>query len=166
MPVSCQTKDYFFFGAGAAAAGAAPLAGAAAGAAASRRSRTLGASRRRSGSRTFRKLLGRGRNINRSGDFLNHFFLGLGSDRAQRQVIARNGGHTFRQFDVRHVDGLADIHAGHIDGDFIGDKVRRAIEAQGMRHDVERAASLDAGRKLLALEVHRNINGNARPCRA
>ncbi len=31
-----------------------------------------------------------------------------------------------------------------------------------MRHDIERAAGLDAGRQFLALEMHRNINGNAR----
>ncbi len=86
----------------AAAAGAAPLAPAAG-------SRTLGTGSRCSSSRTFRKLLGRGRNINRSGDFLNHFFLGLGSDRAQRQVVARNGGHAFRQLDVGHVDRGADL---------------------------------------------------------
>src|SRR5690606_653161 len=58
----------------------------------------------------------------------------------------------------RNVDGIADVRAGEVHGDGIGDRIGRAVELDLVTHDVQHAAALDAGRLVLVDEMHGNVD--------
>ena len=64
---------------------------------------------------------------------------------------------TGRQGDRREVDGVADVLAGEIDGQGLGDGVGRNRDLEGMVHDVEHATLLDARALFLIDEVDRDL---------
>ena len=61
-----------------------------------------------------------------------------------------------RQLDLRDVDGVANVGAGEVDVEMLGDGVGRNQELDFMGDDVEGATTADARRTSLVQEVHGN----------
>lgn len=69
--------------------------------------------------------------------------------------------HPFRQLDVADVDGIADIEAGEVDFDLVGNGLGRAKKLHFVAHHVEGTAALDAGRLIVIDEVNRHLHRDA-----
>src|SRR5690606_27313459 len=111
-------------------------------------------------------LLGRGRGGSRGrlGAFGVLFALqaGRSRDRGDGEVAVDRRLRTCRQLDRRDVDGIADVGAGQVDRDELGNRVGRNVELDLVAHDVENAAALEAGRGFLVHEVHGHVDGDHR----
>ncbi len=68
------------------------------------------------------------------------------------------GGSAARQGDVRDVHRGADLEAGELHDDLVGDLGRVDDQLDLVLHDVEHAAALDAGRTLFILEADRDVD--------
>ena len=79
-----------------------------------------------------------------------------------RSVIALTD--ALGQRDVADVDRIADVEAGDVDRDLVGDLVGVADQFELVADDVEHAAALEAGRGLFVDEAHRHVDVDlARP---
>jgi hypothetical protein len=85
------------------------------------------------------------------------------NDRRHREVaVADDRLDAFRQFHRRDVQRLADLEAGEVGFDEFRNLLDRANEFDGVAHDVERAAALDARRFFRVDEFHRNGDAQRR----
>ena len=63
---------------------------------------------------------------------------------------------------VGQVHGVVDLEAGDVDLDELRNVVDRDLQVDGVGHDVDRAAALDAGRLFSAVDVQRHADANGR----
>src|SRR6185503_6855500 len=76
----------------------------------------------------------------------------------QRHVGAPDDAYIRWQRHVAQMLGVVDVDAGDVDVDRLRNVVGRANHLDVMRHDVDRAAALDAGRLLDIEHVHRDVH--------
>src|SRR4029078_11242628 len=73
--------------------------------------------------------------------------------------------HVLRQIDLAEVLRVVDLKPGDVDVDRIRDRVGRAGHLYRVRHDVDRATALHAGRALRVQHVHRDVDADGRAFR-
>ena len=66
----------------------------------------------------------------------------------------------FRQLDVGDLDVVANVEAGEVSVELLGDAVCANVKFDSVTHHVERAATLQAWRCFLIVEVDRHLNGD------
>src|SRR6185295_119618 len=69
--------------------------------------------------------------------------------------------YTFGKLDVVDVDGVADFQPVEVGLDKVGNIVSGAVNLDLVRHDVDHAAELEAGRIFLAAKAHGNRQADA-----
>ena len=91
-------------------------------------------------------------------------FLGGASDDGRHGEVALGGGRldALGQGDGRDMNRVADLEAGQVDLEMLGDGVGRAAHRDLVAHDVEDAAALEARGGGFVQEAHRHLDSDER----
>ena len=77
-------------------------------------------------------------------------------------LVAAHHAHALGNRERREMDRVADLEAGQVDLEILGDGGRLGAHGDLVQHDVQHAAALDAGRRRFVLEVDRHLHGDDR----